>query len=348
MMHKILKGIAYFLGGLLVIALALGTYLIIPRKGVTSTEFWNHKEVYNPGDIASLVMEEGEDFKILVMADIQLESNPVKDRQALKLIRDMVEKTEPDFIMTVGDNTTSIFSDNRAKLVIKTLSSFGIPWGVVLGNHDGEGRADRAWHGNRYEEADDSLFKSGPSNIHGVGNYGVNIESPDGDIIYSLLMMDSNRYREYSDGEDYDFIYYDQIQWYEWMVNGVEKSQGNPVPSMAFFHIPLPEFGLAVEAFNEGSLDEGSFGGVREGVFCPPVNSGLFDSMKELGSTTHIFNGHDHVNSLSVDWEGIRMTYALKTGPASYSDKDLQGGTVVTIQSGSHNIEVKHIDMPKR
>lgn len=348
MLHIILKSTAFFLGGLFAIALVLGIYLMIPRKGVTNTQFWNHKDVYNTGDISSLLMEEGQDFKILVLADIQLESNPVRDRKALNMIRELVERTEPDFIMTVGDNTTSVFSDNRAKLVIKTLSRFGIPWAVVLGNHDGEGRADRLWHGNRYEEADNSLFKSGPSNIHGVGNYGVNIKSPDGDIIYSLLMMDSNRYREYPDGKDYDFIYYDQIQWYEWMVNGVEKSQGNPVPSLAFFHIPLPEFSLAVEAFKEGRLDEGSFGGVREGVFCPPVNSGLFDSMKELGSTTHIFNGHDHVNNLSVDWEGIRMTYVLKTGPASYSDKDLQGGTLVTIQKESHHVEVEHINITKR
>lgn len=348
MLRKILKYIALFMGALLITALVLGIYLIIPRKGVTNTELWNHKDAYYSGDVASLSMEEGEDFKILVMADIQLQSNPVKDRLAIKLIRDLVEKTEPDFIMTVGDNTTSIFSDNRAKLVVKTLSSFGIPWGVVLGNHDGEGRADRVWHGNRYEEAYNSLFDSGPSNIHGIGNYGVNIKSPAGDIIYSLLMMDSNRYREYPDGKDYDFIYYDQIQWYEWMVNGVEKSQGNPVPSMAFFHIPLPEFSLAVEAFKEDRLDEGSFGGVREGVFCPPVNSGLFNSMKELGSTTHIFNGHDHVNSLSVDWQGIRMTYVLKTGPASYSDKDLQGGTLVTIKSGSYHVELEHVDMYKR
>ena len=43
------------------------------------------------------------------------------------------------------------------------------------------------------------------------------------------------------------------------------------------------------------------------------------------------------------DWEGIRMTYVLKTGPGSYSDKDLQGGTLVTIDAGTQEVSLEHI-----
>lgn len=345
MKNRVLKGILYTLGALAAVALILTVYLMIPLKGKASTEIWDSRVSYDPSGTASLSMDEGEDFKILVLADIQLESDPVRDRKALRMIRELVEKSDPDFIMTVGDNTTWIFGDNRARKVARTLGSFDIPWGVVLGNHDGEGRADRTWHGNMYEEAPNSLFSSGPSNIHGIGNYAVNVLSPAGDIVYSLIMMDSNRYREYPDGKDYDFIYYDQIKWYEWMVQGLQAAEGKVVPTMAFFHIPLPEFAAAVDEFKEGRASEGSFGGVREDVFCPPVNSGLFDSMKALGSTTHIFNGHDHVNHLSLDWEGIRMTYVLKTGPASYNDDDLQGGTLVTIRKDSHRVDVEHLSL---
>ena len=58
---------------------------------------------------------------------------------------------------------------------------------------DGEGIADRVWFRNRYEVAENSLFRSGPINVFGVGKDGINIENQSGDIVYDLIMMDSNR-----------------------------------------------------------------------------------------------------------------------------------------------------------
>jgi len=343
---NVIRGIIILLIVLLIGYGGFKGFMAIELAGVPSTDIWMEDDAYHPDTVPRLAMTPGEDYRILVLADIQLESHPIKDRNALKAVRKMVEKTQPDFIMTAGDNTSWVFADIKTKQLIKVMESFGIPWGVTLGNHDAEGRADRIWHGNRYEDAEYSLFRSGPSNIHGVGNYGINLTNGNGEIVYSLIMMDSNVLRQYEEGEDYDFIYYDQIKWYEWMVRGVSEAEGRPVPSLAFFHIPLPEFNDAVEAWNSGKIDPADgFGETREGVFCPPFNTGLFSVMKDLGSTTHIFNGHDHVNNLSVDWEGIRMTYVQKTGRASYSDRDMLGGTLVTIADGTYDVKVEHIDL---
>lgn len=308
-------------------------------RGVSSDIIWSDSQKFNSDEISHLVKKDGEDFKILLFSDIQLAANPFENAKALNLTEQMVNETNPDFIMTTGDNASPFFSDVMTKAVIKKLQSFGIPWGVTFGNHDTEWISDRNWNGNQYEAAENSLFEMGPANIHGVGNYAVNVTDEKGNTIYSLIMLDSNSMRNYQDGKDYDFIYYDQIKWYEWVVNNQKDT-----PSMLFFHIPLPEFKDAEIMWTTGKIDSSlGFGDNREDVFCAPVNTGLFDAVKDLGSTTHIFCGHDHINNLSVLYEGVRLTYGLKTGPSSYSDSDKQGATLITIKDGTNEVIVEHI-----
>ena len=179
----------------------------------------------------------------------------------------------------------------------------------------------------------------GPGNITGVGNYVINIADTDGNIIYSLIVMDSNVERKYEDGEDYDYIHEDQIQWYEW------AAEGQPdVPSMLFFHIPLPEFADAQSMLESGEIsDPTAFGVNHEPVCAPPYNSGLFDKIVELGSTTHVFVGHDHINSLSLTYEGVRLTYGLKTGPTCYFEEEMQGATLITIADGTNEVILENI-----
>ena len=329
----------------IVLATALVLYGILDisgklfRRGIASEEIWSDAQVFDIDDTGSLIKRDGEDFRILVLTDIQLAANPFENAKALKIVEEMVERTKPDFIMTAGDNVSWFFSDLMTKRVIRKLEGFGIPWGVTLGNHDSEWFEDRNWNGNQYEKADNSLFEMGPGNIHGVGNYVVNINNESGESIYSLIMMDSNSRRKYENGSDYDIIYYDQIKWYEWVVRNQKD-----VPSMLFFHIPLPEFKEAETALAAGEIPpELAFGDNREDVFCAPVNTGFFDIIKDLQSTTHIFCGHDHINNSSMEYEGIRLTYCMKTGPSSYSDSDRQGGTLVTIKDGSNEVVIEHI-----
>ncbi len=48
---------------------------------------------------------------------------------------------------------------------------------------------------------------------------------------------------------------------------------------------------------------------------CPGhINYGMFDVFKKTDSTKYVFAAHDHLNNFSVDYEGIRLTYTMKTG----------------------------------
>ena len=314
-------------------------YMLTGPKGEVSAEAWDESAGFDTGTIQTLTKQSGQDYKILLLSDVQLLGMPWDDKEALKLVDELVNGIKPDLIMTDGDNSMLPISDILTRKFIRQMEGYGIPWGVALGNHDSEGRGDRAYFGNLYEAADNSLFKSGPSNIQGIGNYVVNIADTEGNPIYSLITLDSNIEREYDNGEEYyDYIYPDQIKWYE----SVIASQPD-VPSILLFHIPTPEFTAAQTAWENGDASAiNGFGENREMVCAPLENTGLFDTAKELGSTTHIFCGHDHINCLSVEYEGIRLTYGLKTGPCCYADDDMQGATLITITDAGE-VEVEHI-----
>ena len=310
-------------------------------QGKPSSQVWFPEDRFEIDSVASLVVPESGTFRILVLGDIQLDGNPFRTRKAFKQITALVDSAQPDFIFTLGDNSEWNYSDKMAKKLVKFLDGFNIPWAVVLGNHDSEGRRFRPWFGNMYESGKHSLFKYGPSNIHGVGNYPVVLEDKNGNIIYAFIFMDSNVHRQYEDGVGYDFIHRDQMEWYKWNIKGISEAQygsydpasGKVVPSFTIFHIPLLEFGEAIKAYQEGKIDSSLvMGEAREAVASSRINSGFFNLMKEMKSTTHVFNGHDHVNNISIPWQGIRMTYGLKSAPTSYFAKDMQGGLLITIR----------------
>ena len=70
----------------------------------------------------------------------------------------------------------------------------------------------------------------------------------------------------------------------------------------------------------------------------------MFEKMKEMQSTTHLFFGHDHLNILDIEYQGIRFFYCLKTGICSYYDADRIGTTLVTIFSdpyGTDEVDIR-------
>ena len=152
--------------------------------------------------------------------------------------------------------------------------------------------------------------------------------------------MDSNRYN-YKSFKGYDAIHEDQVEWYERMVNDTKKANGDvTVPSLAFFHIPFPEFQEAYDKAKAGNDPKAQFvNGVEKGdilnedVCCPKFNTGLYSKMKELGSTKGVFVGHDHINTFCVDYDGIYLCYGIKATTRVYYDNELMGGQVVSMNS---------------
>lgn len=351
---KIVIGVVSIFSVIIVVA----GIICAPRMGKSKIETWFPTDEYVSSNVQSLEKKKGEDFKILQITDTQLFMSTKENDETLELIKRLADEQKPDLIVMTGDNVSGFFTAPLLKKLIACMEEIGIPWAPVYGNHDDEGQASLKWQGEQFEKAENCMYKPGPSNVSGEGNYIINIKE-EGSIVNSLLLIDSHNKYEYAKGQkDYAYIEQDQINWYKWAIEGVSKVQfgeynlteNKVVPSMAFFHIALPEMEMAVD----GLMDENKLGKIpesigsgelRERICCPPYNSGFFDVIKELGSTTDIFVGHDHANDASMTYQGVRMTYGVKTGPSphQWNDAVAYGGTLITIKDGDNHVEFTQI-----
>ena len=341
--------------------------LVMPYFGIVFSggldaqfEDWSVEDTYTADYAVTLEKDPNKDFVILNFADIQLTDKTVfsaKGEYTEELVATLIEEVQPDLITLTGDNSSCDIGYIRW---IKYLDSFGIPWAPVMGNHDGD-------NGNTLKEGWDSynlvnnskycLFKFGPRDM-GYGNYVINI-TENGKVIHTLYMMDTHSYAEDTEkgiinygpnGEnDYDHLWANQIEWYKWCVNGITNTEGHTVESTVFMHIPVIEYRYARDLMTvDGRLTEeylakGYFGELNEGICSPDGNNGFFATAKELGSTTMMVVGHDHTNNLCVQYEGIWLNYAQKSGHGSYWDDSIMGGSVIEIDSDGHS-NMYHVD----
>ena len=115
------------------------------------------------------------------------------------------------------------------------------------------------------------------------------------------------------------------------------QKYGKNVPSSIFLHIPIYAYNEAYRAAKnpQGGWNKGyetSFGEARETSGTPPYDDNVMRSIKNLSSTDLIVCGHDHRNDYIITHSGVTFCYGLKTGKGCYWDKDMTGGTVITVK----------------
>ena len=313
---------------------------------------WNLKTEFTESAYTVIEKDPTKDFVILNITDVQLNDDEVFADMGIRsnnMIASLIEKTQPDLITLTGDNAWGTVAYME---LINYIDSFDIPWAPVMGNHDGQGCVSEFWAAELFTQAENCLFQFGPENM-GYGNYILNV-TENGKIIHTLFMLDTHSNRDYTleDGtvleDEYDHLWPLQMNWYKWAVNGIAEQEGKVIESTCFMHIPVYEFKTAWEEAWDAENDcyypeyaETSFGRNNE-VCCPaPVNNGFFDICKDLGSTKNIIVGHDHVNSSSIEYQGIRLTYGLKLGEGCYFEEGMTGGTTLSINSQG-NVTTEH------
>lgn len=298
-----------------------------------------------------------DDFRILQLTDLHIGGGFLsirKDSWALNAVAELIQRVKPDLVIVTGDIAYPVpfqsgtFDNLReSKMFAALMESLGVYWTVTFGNHDSEvySMFSLEYIAEFYEESDFKycLFQRGPSNIDGEGNYIINIKNTAGKITQSLVMFDSHAYVDGSLTNEYDSIHENQIQWYVKEITELNKKNGSPVKSMAFFHIPLNEYADAWEEYRlNGKKDTenvkfiyGVAGEPDEKVWPGKYRDNLFETMLELGSTQAIFCGHDHLNNFSVEYKGIRLTYGLSIDYLAYwgivKQTAQRGGTVITV-----------------
>lgn len=284
-------------------------------------------------------------FKVLQVTDVHILNDEKKDAKAFKTITAMVETSDPDMIIVTGDVTSEKENFTAFKTFCTFMEAFEIPWAFTFGNHEGldiayeEGEvldpekiADKQQLSDYLESLERCIYERGDETVDGMGNYYYNVKNADGNVLMSLIMMDSHSYDNENDG--YDHFHDNQVTWYENTIKSIAKEvngdETKVVPSLAFFHVPMQEYRAGYDAAK--GTDDRIWGYRFEKEGCPVVDDQMFETMVKLGSTKGCFAGHDHMNNYSVEYQGIRLTYGLSCDHNIYV-VPLRGGVLINIKN---------------
>lgn len=276
-------------------------------------------------------------FKIVQFTDLHLVYNDPRSDAAFECINNVLEKEHPDLIILTGDMIYSKPAADNMRNLCTYISRFKIPFAITFGNHDNE-------QGLSNEEllkiAKESPYciATSEKGITGNSNYVLEIKAHDSNINKALLYcIDSNQYSQLKNRgvEGYDFIHKDQINWYINKSNDYTvRNNGIPLPSLAFFHIPLPEY-------NQAASDENAamYGIRREKACAPLLNTGMFAAMKEQGDIMGIFVGHDHDNDYAVNWYNVLLAYGRFSGGKTEYSHMTNGARIIELTEGKRIID---------
>lgn len=107
---------------------------------------------------------------------------------------------------------------------------------------------------------------------------------------------------------------------------------------MAFFHMPPAEFKEAYRKMKLGDksviYQHGSIAEKNEHFGISKFEGTFFNKAVQNGAIKWMFCGHDHLNTLSLIYKGIQMTYGMSIDYLGYKDIDKsyiqRGGTLIT------------------
>lgn len=279
---------------------------------------------------SSLLFNKNGEFKIVQFTDVHFKyGNPASD-VSLKLINEILDVERPDLVVFTGDVIYAAPADKGMRTVLNCASSRKIPFVVTFGNHDDEQGMKRA---ELYD-----IIRSIPFNIQpdrgevNSPDYLLTLKSSDGKKDAALLYcLDSHSYSQIPQVKGYDWLTFDQISWYRTQSAAyTAKNGGKPLPALAFFHIPLPEYNQAASEENACLI-----GTRMEKACAPALNTGMFTAMKEAGDVMGTFVGHDHDNDYAVIWHGILLVYGRYTGGNTVYNHLPNGARVILMKEGA-------------
>jgi len=279
----------------------------------------------------------GEDgkFKIVQFSDIHLDVKSAGTERSARTITSVVERERPQLIVLTGDVVTYRPADEGWRFIADLFGGFGIPWCVTMGNHDGESPVP----GTTGREIFDFLagqpgyVGSAGAAVKGVGNFALEIAGSRTDRVEALVYcLDSGSYPADPRFGKYDWIGFDQIAWYRETGDRYRAMNGGaPLPSLMFFHIPLPEIALVTGART-------TVGSQSEGVSQGGVNSGMFGNLLTRGDVMGTFSGHDHDNDYAGIYRDILLSYCRVSGADAYGDLE-RGGRVIELYEGERRFD---------
>ncbi len=279
-------------------------------------------------------------FKIIQFTDVHLDSRHEErtgeGTKSLTRISNAITSEKPDFVVFTGDVVTDGVALGMWNRLMDTLNRHKIPFAVVFGNHDPEQELSRA---EMSKIITDSPYSLNILNAAGeLADVEIPVMSSDGKSVASAFYcMDSHDYARIKSVGGYGWFSREQVDWLYDSCMDMTRKAGNIIPSLAFFHIPLPEY---VDAWATRRLRKNSYTGRKAEDECPAkINSGMFAAMVESGSVMGTFVGHDHDNDYVVANHGIAMGYGRFSGDRTTYNSLRHGFRVIVLKEGKREFE---------
>lgn len=272
-------------------------------------------------------------FVVAQFTDLHWMPNSEKCAETAATVRAVLAAEHPDLAVLSGDVVTYDPAMEGWKQIVSIFEEAKVPFVVTMGNHDAEYLTK--------DEMYDFLLKSpyyagakGPKEIMGCGTciiplYGSTIKDKVEALFYCI---DSNDYHPNKLYGAYDWIHFNQVQWYrQQSAKFTEANGGKPLPALAFFHIPLPEY---KEIVGDGK----TYGSAKEGIAGSAINSGMFASFIEAQDVMGVFVGHDHDNDFIGINKDIALGFGRVTGADAYGSLQ-RGARIIKLYEGKRKFD---------
>lgn len=275
------------------------------------------------------------EFKIAQFTDIHWDESATSNDSTRTIIKNVLETEKPDLAILSGDIVCYEPAEEGWLSIAKIFGESNIPWVVLMGNHDEEQEMTRFQIDSLLELQPNYLKLEDVYHKNESGDFYLLVKSSDNKKnAASIYCFNSNTYPDNTllYGK-YDWIHSDQITWYREHSLALTKQNGEvPLPSLAYFHIPLPEYNTLI-------ANDNFYGVNREGrASSPDINSGLFASLIEMGDVMATFVGHDHDNCFIGQMHGIGLSYGRVSGLRAYGDLE-RGARIVKLYEGKRQFD---------
>ena len=260
-----------------------------------------------------------------------------------------------------------------AKVLMELFEHEGVYYSLVFGNHDSENINFASRHKLAMLFQDKSLkycifhqdFRDQNETRKSETNQCILVKNSLGEITKALMLVDTNDYVDGSISSTlnhrYDTIHDEQVDWVEQTLLSLSEKNGSLVKSLFFTHIPMGEYATAFNELLENDFNTTenaqyvsgvwgesysgtyggfiSYGGVMEKTKKPEECDQLFERIGPdgLNSMEAVFCGHDHLNSATVLYKGVYLSFGYSmdhlayTGIAPFGKQ--RGVTLITIQN---------------
>lgn len=275
-----------------------------------------------------LKFKEGK-FLIAQFTDLHWQPRSPGCTETAATIRKVLKSERPDLAVISGDVVTGDPAIDGWKAIVALFDEAKIPFVVTMGNHDGEHMKKEEIY-NFLLQSPYYVGEKGPKEIMGCGNCVLPIySSKNGEKLEALVYcIDSNDYRSEKAYGPYDWIHFNQIEWYRRQSSKFRsKNNGKTLPALAFFHIPLPEY-------NELVGKQQKFGNdMDREVGAALINSGMFASFIDMRDVMGVFTGHDHNNDYIGINKGIALAYGRLSGKDAGGSLE-RGARIIELEEG--------------